>query len=184
MGERRNTTGTAYALSVFTAILPGRKEMARDAIEGVARGPDSPLARLGTVHTSRLQIFDQLVHQGPRQKPDRLLSSYLVFTAAFDGELEPFLDALIRLMPVEAHSWWRHCVGYPGVSEPAAFKAWIRHNQRHTSLFMVDALNESVASTLDALALRERVIEFAVAAQGLGAEGLQRRFNDTFREEL
>jgi hypothetical protein len=152
----------------------------RAAIEGVPRGQDSPLARLGTVHTSRLQIFDHLVHQGPKQKPDRLGSHYLVFTAAFDGELEPFLDALLRLMPAEAHSWWRHCVGYPGVAEPAAFKAWIRHNQRHTSLFVVDAPGESVAGTLEALALRERVIDFAVASQGLDAEELQRRFRETF----
>jgi hypothetical protein len=181
MGERRNVIGTAYALSIFTAILIGHEEQVREAIESVARGGNSPFARLGTVHTSRLQIFDRLVHQGPSQKPDRLLSSYLVFTATFDGELEPFLDALLRRMSEEAHSWWRHCVGYPGVSEPAAFKAWIRHNQRHTSLFLVDVPNESVTSTLQALALRERVIEFAVAAQGLGAEELQRRFNDAFR---
>jgi hypothetical protein len=182
MGERRNVTGTAYALTVFTAILKGYEKDVRDVIESLPTGDASPLARLGTVHTSRLQIFDQLVHQGPTQEPDRLLSSYLVFTAAFDGELEPFLDALLRRMPDEAHAWWRHCVGYPGVDEPAAFKAWIRHNQRHTSLFVVDTPGETVQSTLDALALRQRVIDFAVGAQGLDASELQRRFRETFGE--
>jgi hypothetical protein len=182
MGESRNINGTAYALTVITAILPGHETEVRNVIEHLPRGLASPIARLGTVHTSRLQIFDELVYQGPRQKPDPLNSNYLVFTAAFDGELETFLDALLRLMPEEAHSWWQHCVGYPGVSEPAAFKAWIRRNQIHTSLFVVASPNQTVKGVLEALALRERVTDFAIAAQGLDATELQQRFRQTFRD--
>lgn len=182
MGERRNVTGTAYALSVFTAIIKGHEEAVREVIESLPLGPDAPIARLGTVHTSRLQIFTNLVHQGPSQKPDKLRNSYLIFTAAFDGELEPFLDSVIRLIPKEADSWWRHCVGYPGIDEPAAFKAWIRHNQVHTSLFAVASPNQSVPGVLAALDLRERVTNFAIEAQGLDAAELQKRFRETFRE--
>ena len=80
MGDSRNRTGTAYALSVFTAIIPGHEEDVRRTIEELPRGEDAPIARLGTVHTSRLQIFDDLVYQGAPQKPDELKSSYLVFT--------------------------------------------------------------------------------------------------------
>jgi hypothetical protein len=182
MGERRNLTGTAYALSVFTAILKGHEETVREVIESLPRGQDAPIARLGNVHTSRLQIFKDLVHQGPSQKPDKLRNAYLVFTAAFDGELEPFLDSILRVIPGEADSWWRHCVGYPGVGEPAAFKAWIRHNQVHTSLFAVASPNQSVPGVLDALELRERVSDFVIGAQGLDAAELQKRFRETFRE--
>jgi hypothetical protein len=180
MGERRNVTGSAYALAVFTPIIPGHEAEVRHTIECLPRGEASPLARLGTVHTSRLLILDHLVHQGPSQKPDRLRSSYLVFTAAFDGVLDAFLDALLRLLPREADSWWRHCVGYPGLSQAPAFKAWIRHNQIHTSLFAVAAPNETVADVRAALALRDRLLAFAIAAQGLEAAELQRRFRQTF----
>jgi hypothetical protein len=182
MGERRNVTGTAYALTVFAPIIPGHETELCDTIERLARGEASPLARLGTVHTSRLQIFDHLVHQGPSQEPDRLRSNYLVFTAAFDGSLEGFLDALLERLPREADSWWRHCVGYPGVAQAAAFKTWIRHNQIHTSLFAAAAPNESVAEVRASLALRDRLLAFAIAAQGLEAAELLRRFREAFGE--
>jgi len=182
MGERRNLTGTAYALSTFAPILKGHEEAVREVIESLPTGQDAPIARLGTVHTSRLQIFTNLVHQGPSQKPDKLRNSYLVFTAAFDGELEPFLDSIIRVIPKEADSWWRHCVAYPGTDQPAAFKAWIRRIQRHTSLWAVASPNQSVPGVLAALDLRERVTNFAIEAQGLDAAELQKRFRETFRE--
>ena len=64
MRDKHNRTGTAYALTTFTAILPGHVDEVRATIEGVPRGADSPLARLTQLHTSRLQIFDKLVYQG------------------------------------------------------------------------------------------------------------------------
>jgi hypothetical protein len=182
MGDRRNITGTAYALTVFTAIIPGHERELLETIESLPRGKASPLARLGTVHTSRLQIFDHLVHQGPSQTPDALKSSYLIFTAAFDGALEPFLDAMLDRIP-ECDSWWRHCVAYPGLAARTAFKRWIRHNQVHTSLFAVNSPNRSVAEVEESLALRERLLDFAVASQGLSATDLQTRFRQTFVEE-
>jgi hypothetical protein len=180
MGESRNRNGCAYALSVFTAIVHGHEEDVRRTIESVPRGADSPLARLRQLHTSRLQIFDKLVYQGAPQKPDRLKSSYLVFTAAFDGDLTPFLDGIATELPVEADSWWRHCAGYPGLQDRAAFQRWIRHNQIHTSLFAVASPNVTVREVRESLAMRERVASFAIEAQGLDAEALQARFRQTF----
>lgn len=181
MGDRRNINGTAYALTVFTAIIPGHEKELLATIESVPRGVQSPLARLGIVHTSRLQIFDHLVHQGPSQRPDSLKSNYLVFTAAFDGELEPFLDSILDRIP-EADGWWRHCVGYPGLAARAEFKRWIRHNQIHTSLFAVNSPNRSVSDVVESLAVREKVLEFAISAQGLDAAELQAHFRQTFVE--
>jgi hypothetical protein len=181
MGERRNVTGTAYALTVFTAITPGREEELRTTIENLPLGPNSPIARLGTVHTSRLQIFDHLVHQGPSQKRESLNSNYLVFTAAFDGELEAFLDSVLDRIP-EADTWWRHCVAYPGLTDRATFKRWIRHNQIHTSLFAVNSPNRSVSDVVESLALKEKLLDFAVAAHGLSDVELQDRFSRTFGE--
>lgn len=181
MGDRRNINGTAYALTVFTAIIPGHETELLATIERVPRGAGSPLARLGTVHTSRLQILDHLIHQGPSQRPDALKSNYLIFTAAFDGDLEPFLDSILDRMP-EADGWWRHCVGYPGLAARAEFKRWIRHSQIHTSLFAVNSANRSVSEVVESLALRETVLEFALSAQGLDARELQARFRQTFVE--
>lgn len=183
MGESRNRTGTAYALTVITAITPGHEEEVRETIESLPRGPEAPIARLGSVHTSRLQIFDHLVYQGAPQKADKLRSNYLVFTAAFDGaDLDPFLDSIVDTIPDEADSWWRHCVAYPGMADRAAFRRWIRHNQVHTSLFAVASPGRSVSDVVESLETRERVLEFAMANQGVDAVELQRRFRRAFVE--
>jgi hypothetical protein len=180
VSERANRNGTAYALTVFTAIIPGHEDETRTIIESLPRGAYSPLARLKQLHTSRLQIFDRLVYQGAPQKVETLKNNYLVFTAAFDGDPDPFLDAIAEVLPHEADSWWRHCVAYPGMADRTAFKRWIRHNQIDTSMFAVASPNRTVADVVESLALRERVLAFAIEAQGLGAAELQERFQREF----
>ena len=118
-----NRIGTAYGLTVFTPIVPGHEEAVRDTIERLPRGEDGPFSRLEQLHFARLQIFDQLVHQGPSQRPDRLRDAYLVFTASFNGARDEFLDAVAVRMPVEADSWWSHCVAYPGAADPRGLHA-------------------------------------------------------------
>ena len=136
---------------------------------------DSALARLEQLHASRLQIFDHLVHQGDRQKPDRLQSNYLVFTSSFDGELDPYLDALAERVP-EADEWWGHCVGYPGRADRAAFRAYIRAHKVDTNLFASAYPGADVQRVRESLALREQVVAFAAGAQGLDPATLQQRF--------
>jgi hypothetical protein len=181
MARSRNVTGTAYALTVFTPIVPGQEELVQAHIEALPTGADSPLARLEQLHTARVQIFDQPVFQGPGQKkPDRLESTYLVFTSSFDGDRDAYLDAICERLPAEADGWWRHCVGYPGTADRAAFKRYIDHNQIDTALFASAYPRASVSYVRDSLALRDRLVDFAADAQGLDAATLQERFLTTF----
>jgi hypothetical protein len=181
MAGNRNHFGGAYALTVFTPILPGHEEAVQSVIETLPVGADSPLARLDGLHFSRLQIFRELVHQGDKQrKRDHLRSSHLVFTSTFDGELEPYLDAICALLGAEADEWWGHCAGYPGTADRAAFKRYIRDHQADTSLFASAHPNASVARVRESLALRERIVDFAADAQGLAAADLQAAFRERF----
>ncbi|HZO61368.1 MAG TPA: hypothetical protein VFB35_00140 [Gaiellaceae bacterium] len=172
----------AHALTVFAAIVHGREEEARTVIESLPRGAESPLARLDQLHFSRLQIIDRLVYQGAPQKPDTLKSAYLVFTASFDGALEPFLAAIRERLPAEADSWWGCCVGYPGVADLAAFTRYIRHNRIRTNLFGVSAPKTTLPDIRESVELRDRLVEFAISAQGLDARELQERFRQTFAD--
>ena len=86
------------------------------------------------------------------------------------------------LLPHEADGWWKHCVAYPGMDDRAAFKRWIKHNQIDTSMFAVASPNRSAPEVIRSLALRERLLEFAVEAQGLGAVALQERFRHAFAD--
>ena len=169
-------TGVVSALTVFAPIVPGHEEAVREVIEGLPRGEASPLARLSQLHCSRLQIFDRLVHQGGGQKPDSLLSSWLVFTSSYDGELDAYLDAICDEIPTEADSWWSHCVGYPGTSDRAGFRRYVRSHHRRTDLFAAAYPPATVGDVREALALRGRLLDFVVDTQGLDAAALQQRF--------
>jgi hypothetical protein len=174
--------GTALALTVFARVLPGHEDELQEHIDTLPLGPDSPLARLGMLHLSRTQIFRALVHQGPAQKhTDDLCHAHLLFTSTIDGDLDPFLDAIAHSVP-EADGWWGHCVDYPGRQDLAAFRAWMLARRVPTNLFASAMPRATVSDVREAVALRERVIDFAVAAQSLDAIRLQQRFRAEFSQ--
>jgi hypothetical protein len=180
MKLRRNTVRGAYALTVFTPIVPGHEDELRAYIEGLPVGADSPLARLHGLHLSRIQIFDELVDQGHGHRVDTLRFRQLLFTSTFDGELDAYLDDICALLGPEADGWWRHCVGYPGTADRDAFKAYIRAHQVDTNLFSSAFPPATVAEMLEGLALRDQLAAFAAEAQGLDAATLQSRFLTQF----
>jgi hypothetical protein len=175
-----NRVGCAYSLTVVAPIVAGFEPATRDAIEALPVGADSPLARLEGLHFSRIHVISELVFQGPAQRRrDRLRASHVVFTSTFDGrEPDPYLEALRTA--AEPDTWWRHCVGYPGRVDAGAFARWVREHQIDSSLFASAHPRARVPHVLESLALRERIVDFAVEAQGLGARELHRRFRETF----
>ena len=179
MSERRNRLGGAYSLTVVAPIVAGREQEAREAIEALPVGADSPLARLSGLHFSRIHVVSELVFQGPKQrKRDHLRASQLVFTSTVDGELDPYLDALRSR--ADPDTWWRFCIGYPGSADRAAFGRFVRDHQIDSSLFASAHPEATVPGVLESLALRERIVDFAIAARGLEPAELQRRFRETF----
>jgi hypothetical protein len=175
MAEYRNRVGQAYGLTTFASIEPGFVDEVQAYIDALPLGPDSPLARLEQLHLSRIQIFRELVDQGGAHDVDVLEAPQLVFTSSFDGDLDTYLDAICDKVP-EADMWWGHCVGYPGRSDKAAFRAWIRAHQIDAQLFASAYPNSTVQDVREALALRERVVAFAAGTHGLDAAALQQRF--------
>lgn len=175
-----NRTGTAYALTTFARIQDDLVDELEDYLAAMPRGAASPLARVGSLHLSRLQIFRQLVFQGPAQRHrDTLRHAHLVFTATIDGDLDPFLDELAAKVP-ECDDWWGRCADYPGRGDVQAFRAYVRARQVDTSLFQSPIPTSTVAQIREAAALRDRVIDFAVEAQRLDAAALLARFKETF----
>jgi hypothetical protein len=160
----------AEALTVFTPV-----EREAGALQAYldALSPDV-FARLEMLHLARVQIFHALVHQGPRQKrTDTLRVPQLVFTSTYDGTLDDYLDAL-RIRVPEADEWWGRCPGYPGRGD--GFGAYIKRHAIRTSLWASAIPGATVADVRESLALRERIVSFAAAAQGLDAAALHERF--------
>ena len=173
--------GQTYAYMTLTAILPGRAEELRAHLEALPVGPESPLATLENVHFGRWVIVDQLEYQGPPQQPgDRLKNEYLLFSVDFDGDLEPFLDALAARTGTEVDAIWSHCVGYPGTADRGAFKRYMRHNQIRTSMPVGAYAEHPLPEIREALELRKKLIDLAVRAQRLDATELREAYRREF----
>ncbi|MDA0180479.1 hypothetical protein OJ997_09255 [Solirubrobacter phytolaccae] len=180
ISDRGHRVGSAYALTTFARVLDGREDELEAYLEALPIGADSPFARIDTLHIARVQLFRALVHQGPKQrKTDTLRHTHLVFTSTIDGDLEPYLDRLCAEVP-ECDEWWGLCAGYPGRVDRRAFRAFVRSIQAPAGLFRSAMPDASVVEVREALAVRERVIDFAVEAQGLSAAELQARFKERF----
>ena len=166
----------ADALTVFTPIEREVEEL-QAYLDALSPGV---FERLEMLHLARVQIFHSLVHQGPRQRrTDTLRVPQLVFTSTYDGSLDDYLDAL-RIQVPEADEWWGRCTGYPGREDAAAFAAYVSGHAIRTSLWASAIPGATVADVRESLALRERVMDFAVSAQGLDAATLLDRFRAAF----
>ncbi|WP_261556957.1 hypothetical protein [Frankia tisae] len=175
-----NTSGQAFALMTASPVLGGRAPTLRTYLRRLPTGEKSPLARLGTTHFARWLVIDDLVYQGPPQVREHLKSSYLIFVSNFDGPLGSYIDAIARLMPVEADAIWGHCVGYPGAADPTAFAGFVQRNQIDTTFFVSAYPDASVAQVRESLRARERFTNFAVSVQGTDPAALRRAFTARF----
>ena len=177
----RNASGQAYALTVLTPILDGHVQPLTEHLEALPEGDASPLARVPGTHLARWVVIDQVKYQGHGQRHrDALAASRLLFTSNFDGDLDPYLEALRTCLGEDADGVWSHCRGYPGHRDRDAFARWLRAHALEAVLFFAaygDQTLEQVRSNLDK---RARLIEFALGAQGLGPADLKARFQEAF----
>jgi hypothetical protein len=176
-----NQIGQAYTFMALTAILPGRSGELREYVESLPAGPESPFARVKQVHFARWVIIPQLVEVGPPpERPDRLKNEYLLFSSDFDGRLDRFLDAMIDAIGEETDAVYRHCVGFPGTGARDGFHRYMRHNQIDTTFPFSAYPDATVAEVREALALRERLIAFAVRTQSLDPDALLQEYRREF----
>ena len=171
-----NVCGQAYALMVWTPVVPGREQGLRDALAALPTGGQSPLARLGGTHFARWLVLDDLPYQGPPQTVEHLRNAWLVFVSNHDGGGETYLRRMAELMPAEADAVWSHCVGYPGSADPGSFAAYLQHNRIDTTFFVSAYPDATVPDVRESLDLRAGLLDFACAAESLDDAELQRRF--------
>jgi hypothetical protein len=175
-----NVSGQAYALTVLTPIERGREQELVAHLNGLGDGDASPLARVPATHLARWVVIDQVKRQKGQRKQDALKASRLLFTSNFDGPLDPYIDALRTGLGDDADAIWGHCTGYPGRTDPARFKDWIRRHQVGTALFFGAYGDHTVEQVHTNVAARSALIDFALEAQALDAAALKQRFLETF----
>jgi hypothetical protein len=176
----RNVSGQAYALTVLTPILEGHAQDLAEHLEALPEGAGSPLARVHGTHLARWVVIDQVKHQGRGQRRrDALSHSRLLFTSNFDGELDPYLEALRTGLGDDADAVWGHCRGYPG-RDRTRFAGWLRAHSLEAALFFAAYGDHTLEQVRADLETRRRLVEFALGAQGLAAPDLKARFLQAF----
>lgn len=120
--------------------------------------------------------MDDVVYVGMPACEEHLEARYLIFESNFDGDLDTYLERMAREIPDTVNAVWGHCVGYPGVENVAAFKAYMKKCQVKTTFYFADVNNKTVEQTLRALQTQSAVAAFIEKNQGQPADVLQKAF--------
>jgi len=177
-----NQSGNVYGLTVLSPILNGADGgvshdcAIRDYLAKLPRDQRSPFAKVSSTHLARLVVMEDVVFVGTPAREEHLQSKYLVFETNFDGDLDTYLTRLARDAAEEVHAVWQHCVGYPGVEDPAAFAAYMKKCQIETTFFFAAGNNKTGQQTLRALKVQSGLAHFIESNQGKSAGEIQAAF--------
>jgi hypothetical protein len=177
-----NQSGNVYGLTILAPIIDDpHAEVShdcaiRDYLAGLPRDHRSPFAKLSSTHIARLVVMDDVIFVGAPAREEHLQSKYLVFESNFDGDLDTYLRRMAQDIPTEVDAVWRHCIGYPGVRDVAAFTAYMKKCQLKTTFYFADVNDKSVQQTLHALRVQASIAEFVAAHQGQPAAEIQAAF--------
>ncbi len=173
-----NVSGQAYAFMAMTPVIPGEEQALATYLRGLRERGPSPLAKLPRTHIGRFVIVPDFHHDPSWKQPreEHLDLHYLIFTSNFDGDLDSYLDELCDKLAPEAKEIWGRCVGCPASATGADLKRYLKHNQIDTGLFFAAYGDATVGQVKRALRQRDRMIDFAISAQGLEPEALQQAF--------
>jgi hypothetical protein len=184
-----NKNGSVYGLTILSPIIEDEKAIPshdlqiRAYLAKLSTREDSPFALAPGTHLARLVVMDDVIYVGMPSCEEHLKSKYLVFESNCDGDLEGYLTGLATAIPDHLDAIWKHCVGYPGASNPKAFVAYMKACQLETTFYFAAVNDKSVPDTQRALVTQTAVADFITAHQGLDPATLQRDFL-LFAEQL
>lgn len=182
-----NQSGTVYGLTLLCPIIEDDhldicpSMQLRWYLGHLPRDHKSPFAQISSTYLARLVVLDDVVYVGTPACEEHLSSRYLIFETNFDGDLETYLTRLAQETPEFVDSVWKHCVGYPGLTDIDAFIAYMKKCQVNTTFFFADVNNSTVQQTLKALQTQAALARFIERHQGRSAAELQHAFGDLLK---
>ncbi len=166
-----NPPPAAYQLTAILAVRDSEEHALADRLRALSALETSPFARLPATHYVRLAPFNRLGADRPGEVVEELGAAYMLASLVFDGDPNRYLMSLARVCPKEVEEIFGRCHGWPGRSDLAAFAAWILGHEC-APLHRFGASPVTSPSVLAALALRQRIVSFAVGTQDLPADDL------------
>ena len=173
----------ARPVTVMCPVEPLLADSLKAALAALPHQDASPLRKTGRTHFGRWVVVERLNDEDGQRSSDDLTVPYLLFTSNIDGSPRTYLRDLVTASPEEMHRIWRHCIGYPEGGGDAGLVGYLRRMQIRTNLFFSPYPRASVAKVSSVVGLRKSFIGFAVEADDLEPEELQRRFLAWYREQ-
>jgi hypothetical protein len=185
-----NQSGNAYGLTVLCPIQNGTSDPAndhciagqsfaacvRDRLQKWEVNEKSPMARVPNTYLCRFFVLNDVLYEGKPATYEQIKSKYLVFTANFHGELEPYLRGMWSAIANEILPIWKHCVGFQGVDNGSKFVDYIKRCQVTTTFYFNGSTDDSLAEQLKSLYLKQEFSRFAFENQGKNSKDLQQAF--------
>jgi hypothetical protein len=167
--------------TTLTPIVPGREGDLRRTLAALPTGENSPLQAVPRTHTARWVVLEYLGMGDPARRR-RLRPALLLFSAAVDGPVEPWLAGLLTGLGPTANTVWSHCSRWPETAERTAVATWLlEHRLDHTLPFLANS-KATVKEICHSLELRDQLATFAVRAQHerLSPTDLRKEFQREF----
>ncbi len=164
---KNDRLGQLTGLNAAAPLRAGADASLLAAIAALGQGPQSPFARLGTVHFARWVLL--------RDKP-RAGVTTVWFSATFDGTLERFVSGLSRHMPAELDSVFAHCVDWPGARDRDGLERWLRALRVPVSYFLAAYPDAPLPRIERALRRSRALSQLAVEAPHMKAAELHAAF--------
>jgi hypothetical protein len=177
-----NQNGQVYGLTILFPIIEDVRLDICHSMElrwylgHLPRDHRSPFAQISSTYLARLVVMDDVVYVGAPACEEHLKSRYLIFETNFDGDLDTYLTRMARETPEFVEAVWKHCVGFPGVSDVGAFVAYMKKCQITTTFFFADVNDRTVQQSLKALQTQSALAHFIEKNQGKPPAEMQREF--------
>jgi len=171
-----------YGLTILSPIIDDPKiKISHDSalrmyLQKMPRHERSPFTKVPGTHICRLVVMDDVVFVGHPAREEHLKSKYLIFNSNLYGGLDAYLEEMARKIPEVVDAIWSHCVGYPGVTAPKAFAAYMKKCQIETTFYFADVNNKTVEQTLTALQTKVEFAAFIEENRDKSPAELQRLF--------
>jgi hypothetical protein len=157
-------------LAALLPVLGGQEQTLGARLKALAKGDESPFATLRSTHFARLVLVPGLRDGADRVVPG--VPTLLFFSAESDLPVDGYLEALCALMPREVDEIFALCEGYPGATSPPRFQRWLLDHRVPPGFSIQGNPGATAGEVVESLALRDKIIEFAVRTQGLEPEAL------------
>lgn len=163
------------ALTLIAPIATGRRDALEAVVAALPTGPQSPFATIPGLHVGRVSIIDHLVYPAG-MTGGQTLGPYLFVGVDADGPHDGVVSALGRALGPAL----RECEGCPDPTDDRAFAAWVRDHRVRDGWTIMPYAGRTLAEVRAALALRDRVGDFATRAQDMDPATLRAQFRATF----